>query len=159
MSNSPSTVLPVAQIKKAFFALVANGVRAAPLWDSKKQSFVGEEGPRRGKGGPCGAILGLGSGAGPWLGGNRLAGRPHLWGSCDQLMEKGLGPPPASCHRVQGEPHSSLCPPPPPAGMLTITDFILVLHRYYRSPLVRSGLRVLGAPIWTGAEGVQGAHV
>uniref|UniRef100_A0A4X2JSI1 Protein kinase AMP-activated non-catalytic subunit gamma 3 n=1 Tax=Vombatus ursinus TaxID=29139 RepID=A0A4X2JSI1_VOMUR len=49
-------------IKKAFFALVANGVRAAPLWDSQKQSFV---------------------------------------------------------------------------GMLTITDFILVLHRYYRSPLVQ----------------------
>uniref|UniRef100_K7GSK9 Protein kinase AMP-activated non-catalytic subunit gamma 3 n=1 Tax=Sus scrofa TaxID=9823 RepID=K7GSK9_PIG len=59
------------EIKKAFFALVANGVRAAPLWDSKKQSFV---------------------------------------------------------------------------GMLTITDFILVLHRYYRSPLVRSGLGVLGHP-------------
>ncbi|XP_007501773.2 5'-AMP-activated protein kinase subunit gamma-3 isoform X2 [Monodelphis domestica] len=50
------------EIKKAFFALVANGVRAAPLWDSQKQSFV---------------------------------------------------------------------------GMLTITDFILVLHRYYRSPLVQ----------------------
>lgn len=30
------------QIKKAFVALVANGVRAAPLWDSKTQSFVGE---------------------------------------------------------------------------------------------------------------------
>ncbi|KAF7643862.1 hypothetical protein LDENG_00231720 [Lucifuga dentata] len=29
------------QVKKAFFALVANGVRAAPLWASKKQSFVG----------------------------------------------------------------------------------------------------------------------
>lgn len=28
-------------MKKAFFALVTNGVRAAPLWDSKKQSFVG----------------------------------------------------------------------------------------------------------------------
>ncbi|ELW64839.1 5'-AMP-activated protein kinase subunit gamma-2 [Tupaia chinensis] len=28
------------QVKKAFFALVANGVRAAPLWESKKQSFV-----------------------------------------------------------------------------------------------------------------------
>jgi 5'-AMP-activated protein kinase regulatory gamma subunit len=28
-------------VKKAFFALVYNGVRAAPLWDSKKQSFVG----------------------------------------------------------------------------------------------------------------------
>ncbi|XP_012384158.1 5'-AMP-activated protein kinase subunit gamma-3 isoform X2 [Dasypus novemcinctus] len=50
------------EIKKAFFALVANGLRAAPLWDNKKQSFV---------------------------------------------------------------------------GMLTITDFILVLHRYYRCPLVQ----------------------
>lgn len=30
------------QVKKAFFALVANGVRAAPLWDSEKQSFVGK---------------------------------------------------------------------------------------------------------------------
>ncbi|GAA6111255.1 5'-AMP-activated protein kinase subunit gamma-1 isoform X1, partial [Tachysurus ichikawai] len=28
------------QVKKAFFALVANGVRAAPLWDTKQQSFV-----------------------------------------------------------------------------------------------------------------------
>uniref|UniRef100_A0A667Z0P3 Protein kinase AMP-activated non-catalytic subunit gamma 2 n=1 Tax=Myripristis murdjan TaxID=586833 RepID=A0A667Z0P3_9TELE len=27
------------QVKKAFFALVANGVRAAPLWDTEKQSF------------------------------------------------------------------------------------------------------------------------
>ncbi|XP_078535329.1 5'-AMP-activated protein kinase subunit gamma-3 [Lissotriton helveticus] len=50
------------QIKKAFFALVANGVRAAPLWDSKQQIFV---------------------------------------------------------------------------GMLTITDFINILHRYYKSPLVQ----------------------
>uniref|UniRef100_A0A4W5R418 5'-AMP-activated protein kinase subunit gamma-1 n=1 Tax=Hucho hucho TaxID=62062 RepID=A0A4W5R418_9TELE len=50
------------QVKKAFFALVSNGVRAAPLWDSKKQCFV---------------------------------------------------------------------------GMLTITDFINILHRYYKSPLVR----------------------
>uniref|UniRef100_A0A452RCB9 CBS domain-containing protein n=1 Tax=Ursus americanus TaxID=9643 RepID=A0A452RCB9_URSAM len=49
------------QVKKAFFALVANGVRAAPLWESKKQSFV---------------------------------------------------------------------------GMLTITDFINILHRYYKSPMV-----------------------
>ncbi|KAM9321549.1 5'-AMP-activated protein kinase subunit gamma-1 [Gastrophryne carolinensis] len=29
------------QVKKAFFALVSNGVRAAPLWDCKKQGFVG----------------------------------------------------------------------------------------------------------------------
>lgn len=28
-------------VKKAFFALVYNGVRAAPLWDSKEQKFVG----------------------------------------------------------------------------------------------------------------------
>ncbi|KAH0550849.1 hypothetical protein KQX54_020973 [Cotesia glomerata] len=28
-------------VKKAFFALVYNGVRAAPLWDSAKQQFVG----------------------------------------------------------------------------------------------------------------------
>nr|KAF6268248.1 protein kinase AMP-activated non-catalytic subunit gamma 3 [Pipistrellus kuhlii] len=60
------------QIKKAFFALVANGVRAAPLWDSKQQSFV---------------------------------------------------------------------------GMLTITDFILVLHRYYRSPL-RSTFRAASS-LWS----------
>jgi 5'-AMP-activated protein kinase regulatory gamma subunit len=28
-------------VKKAFFALVYNGVRAAPLWDSTRQEFVG----------------------------------------------------------------------------------------------------------------------
>ncbi|CAL8289257.1 unnamed protein product [Lota lota] len=50
------------QVKKAFFALVANGLRAAPLWDSKQQRFV---------------------------------------------------------------------------GMLTITDFINILHHYYRSPMVQ----------------------
>ncbi|XP_061653243.1 5'-AMP-activated protein kinase subunit gamma-1-like isoform X1 [Phyllopteryx taeniolatus] len=50
------------QVKKAFFALVANGVRAAPLWDTEKQSFI---------------------------------------------------------------------------GMLTITDFIIILHRYYKSPMVQ----------------------
>ncbi|XP_035006051.1 5'-AMP-activated protein kinase subunit gamma-1 isoform X2 [Hippoglossus stenolepis] len=50
------------QVKKAFFALVANGLRAAPLWDSKVQRFV---------------------------------------------------------------------------GMLTITDFINILHCYYKSPLVQ----------------------
>uniref|UniRef100_W5L711 Protein kinase, AMP-activated, gamma 3a non-catalytic subunit n=1 Tax=Astyanax mexicanus TaxID=7994 RepID=W5L711_ASTMX len=54
------TTLPV---KKAFFALVANGLRAAPLWDSKLQKFV---------------------------------------------------------------------------GMLTITDFINILHCYYKSPMVSS---------------------
>ncbi|KAM9766753.1 5'-AMP-activated protein kinase subunit gamma-1 isoform 4-T4 [Menidia menidia] len=50
------------QVKKGFFALVANGLRAAPLWDSKLQRFV---------------------------------------------------------------------------GMLTITDFINILHCYYKSPLVQ----------------------
>ncbi|XP_023671282.2 5'-AMP-activated protein kinase subunit gamma-1-like isoform X1 [Paramormyrops kingsleyae] len=50
------------QVKKAFFALVANGVRAAPLWETRKQSFV---------------------------------------------------------------------------GMLTITDFIIILQRYYKSPMVQ----------------------
>lgn len=30
------------RVKKAFFALVHNGVRAAPLWDSQKQDFVGK---------------------------------------------------------------------------------------------------------------------
>uniref|UniRef100_A0A8C2WYL4 Protein kinase, AMP-activated, gamma 3a non-catalytic subunit n=1 Tax=Cyclopterus lumpus TaxID=8103 RepID=A0A8C2WYL4_CYCLU len=50
------------QVKRAFYALVANGLRAAPLWDSKLQRFV---------------------------------------------------------------------------GMLTITDFINILHCYYRSPMVR----------------------
>ncbi|TNN48952.1 5'-AMP-activated protein kinase subunit gamma-2 [Liparis tanakae] len=50
------------QVKTAFFALVANGVRAAPLWDAKLKCFV---------------------------------------------------------------------------GMLTITDFINILHRYYKSPLVQ----------------------
>ncbi|KAL7865505.1 hypothetical protein SRHO_G00107520 [Serrasalmus rhombeus] len=50
------------QVKKAFFALVANGVRAAPLWDNRQKCFV---------------------------------------------------------------------------GMLTITDFINILHRYYKSPMVQ----------------------
>ncbi|KAH7698745.1 loechrig isoform VII, partial [Aphelenchoides avenae] len=59
------TELPVS---KAFFALVYNGVRAAPLWDSKKQEFV---------------------------------------------------------------------------GMLTITDFIQILHRYYTSNRMDEGIREL----------------
>jgi len=29
-------------VKKAFLALVQNGVRAAALWDSVRQDFVGE---------------------------------------------------------------------------------------------------------------------
>uniref|UniRef100_A0A671Z203 Protein kinase, AMP-activated, gamma 3b non-catalytic subunit n=1 Tax=Sparus aurata TaxID=8175 RepID=A0A671Z203_SPAAU len=58
------------QVKKAFFALVANGVRAAPLWDNKLKCFV-----------------------------------ETLW---DIIY----------------------C-------MLTITDFINILHRYYKSPLVQ----------------------
>ncbi|XP_042746520.1 5'-AMP-activated protein kinase subunit gamma-3 [Lagopus leucura] len=76
------------EIKKAFVALVANGVRAAPLWDSKMQAFVGE-------------FLGSQGNRGTAMG-------------CGQ----------------SGQPHVS-------AGMLTITDFINILHRYYRSPLVQ----------------------
>ncbi|XP_065607315.1 5'-AMP-activated protein kinase subunit gamma-3 isoform X4 [Cyrtonyx montezumae] len=73
------------EIKKAFVALVANGVRAAPLWDSKKQSFVGE-----------------------------CKGSSEVTMGCGQ----------------SGQPYVS-------TGMLTITDFINILHRYYRSPLVQ----------------------
>lgn len=85
-------------MKKAFFALVTNGVRAAPLWDSKKQSFVGER------------FVGRGAGRG---GGGRTPLTP---------------------------------PPPHPAGMLTITDFINILHRYYKSPMV-------GRWCWGGGAG------
>ncbi|KAF7214977.1 5'-AMP-activated protein kinase subunit gamma-1 isoform X6 [Nothobranchius furzeri] len=64
------------QVKKAFFALVANGLRAAPLWDSKLQRFV---------------------------------------------------------------------------GMLTITDFINILHCYYKSPLVQMyGLESHKIETWRG---------
>lgn len=77
------------KVKKAFFALVANGVRAAPLWDTEKQSFVG-------KGvGDC---------------------RPFK-ASKGRLINPRFG-------RVLA------------AGMLTITDFIIILHRYYKSPMV-----------------------
>lgn len=31
------------KVKKAFFALVANGLRAALLWDSKVEKFVGKK--------------------------------------------------------------------------------------------------------------------
>ncbi|CAG5932771.1 5'-AMP-activated protein kinase subunit gamma-1 isoform 1-T1 [Menidia menidia] len=64
------------QVKKGFFALVANGLRAAPLWDSKLQRFV---------------------------------------------------------------------------GMLTITDFINILHCYYKSPLVQMyGLENHKIETWRG---------
>lgn len=58
-SNRWSLLFP--QVKKAFYALVYNGVRSAPLWDNKRQQFI---------------------------------------------------------------------------GMLTITDFIMILHKYYKSPQV-----------------------
>ncbi|KAM9766755.1 5'-AMP-activated protein kinase subunit gamma-1 isoform 6-T6 [Menidia menidia] len=64
------------KVKKGFFALVANGLRAAPLWDSKLQRFV---------------------------------------------------------------------------GMLTITDFINILHCYYKSPLVQMyGLENHKIETWRG---------
>lgn len=34
----------LSKVKKAFFALVANGLRAALLWDNKLKSFVGKKG-------------------------------------------------------------------------------------------------------------------
>uniref|UniRef100_A0A8C3I6J5 5'-AMP-activated protein kinase subunit gamma-1 n=1 Tax=Chrysemys picta bellii TaxID=8478 RepID=A0A8C3I6J5_CHRPI len=85
------------QVKKAFFALVTNGVRAAPLWDSKKQSFVGKSG----------------------------SGRGAHWGIRRAL---GIGLPGGSL------PRSLVLSPP---GMLTITDFINILHRYYKSAMVQ----------------------
>lgn len=42
MGQFSCVVLVWSQVKKAFFALVANGVRAAPLWDNKLKSFVGQ---------------------------------------------------------------------------------------------------------------------
>lgn len=35
------SLLIILQVKKAFYALVYNGVRSAPLWDSASQDFVG----------------------------------------------------------------------------------------------------------------------
>lgn len=55
---------------------------------------------------------------------------------------------------ARADPHCS--PLAPRTGMLTITDFILVLHRYYRSPLVRSGLGVLGHPSGLGWKEFRG---
>ncbi|XP_061470772.1 5'-AMP-activated protein kinase subunit gamma-1 isoform X1 [Rhineura floridana] len=90
------------QVKKAFFALVTNGVRAAPLWDSKKQSFVGKyvpfEAPKRSQ-----KIFVISSPT------------PNC------LFVKALPFPPFLC----------------PIGMLTITDFINILHRYYKSAMVQ----------------------
>lgn len=41
LEYSTDAVSSVLQVSKAFFALVYNGVRAAPLWDNKTQEFVG----------------------------------------------------------------------------------------------------------------------
>lgn len=75
------------KVKKAFFALVANGLRAAPLWDSKLQRFVGKINKT--------SVVGVLS---AWL----------------EITRMFCG-----------------------AGMLTITDFINILHCYYKSPMVR----------------------
>ncbi|XP_026121744.1 5'-AMP-activated protein kinase subunit gamma-1-like [Carassius auratus] len=79
------------QVKKAFFALVANGLRAAPLWDNKLQRFVGK---------------------------TELAECVHIIFIYELF----------SCLF-----HSLAIF----TGMLTITDFINILHRYYRSPMVQ----------------------
>nr|XP_020463529.1 5'-AMP-activated protein kinase subunit gamma-1 isoform X2 [Monopterus albus] len=79
------------QVKKAFFALVSNGVRAAPLWDSNKQCFVGKS--------------------------NFHFTLYHS----ETKFNNGL----MKCFQFCS------------AGMLTITDFINILHRYYKSPLVQ----------------------
>ncbi|XP_058259186.1 5'-AMP-activated protein kinase subunit gamma-1 isoform X1 [Hemibagrus wyckioides] len=78
------------QVKKAFFALVSNGVRAAPLWDSKKQCFVGKW-----------AIQHV---------------KLIIWYSFTFMLHTN---------------YTFLI------GMLTITDFINILHRYYKSPMVQ----------------------
>lgn len=65
------------------------------------------------------------------------------------MGEGSLTPQPASHLKAPGR-HS--CNPLNSAGMLTITDFILVLHRYYRSPLVRSGRGAPRAPLWAGGR-------
>ena len=82
------------QVKKAFFALVTNGVRAAPLWDSKKQSFVGKQFLEH-------CFTGI------------------LYWAWREAFEQ--------CWGLLSWP----------LGMLTITDFINILHRYYKSALVR----------------------
>lgn len=96
MRDSPLGVLSGPQIKKAFFALVANGIRAAPLWDSKKQSFVGEEGlGGRGKREIFEGIPGLSSDtprvrADPW----REPSRGLAWGNIRSRPRGGqLGDP------------------------------------------------------------------
>ncbi|KAF3858230.1 hypothetical protein F7725_011431, partial [Dissostichus mawsoni] len=94
------------QVKKAFFALVANGVRAAPLWDTEKQSFV----------------VALSS----------TASRHGMLfiDVCDFI-----------------------------AGMLTITDFIIILHRYYKSPMVQIyELEEHKLETWRGSYDYSGMH-
>ncbi|XP_032993862.1 5'-AMP-activated protein kinase subunit gamma-1 isoform X1 [Lacerta agilis] len=86
------------QVKKAFFALVTNGVRAAPLWDSKTQSFVGKY------------ISSEAHKADAFC----LPAHPQLTAKVELFL-------PFFCH----------------IGMLTITDFINILHRYYKSAMVQ----------------------
>ena len=63
-----------------------------------------------------GRFWGWALGQGPGLGGTGWLGDPHLWGSCDQLLEKGLSPhlPPATGSRVNPTPLFAL--PHPPQG-------------------------------------------
>lgn len=88
-----NTHLLYRQVKKAFFALVANGLRAAPLWDNKLQRFVGKTDPDE----PVCIIF--------------------IFMNCSLSL--------CLLHFLAIF-----------SGMLTITDFINILHRYYRSPMV-----------------------
>lgn len=81
------------KVKKAFFALVANGLRAALLWDSKLQTFVGKK---------------------------EHLSRSHSWFTVIIFIDN------AGCPFL--------------TGMLTITDFINILHCYYRSPMVSKNI-------------------
>lgn len=105
MRANPLTFMTFRKVKKAFFALVANGLRAAPLWDSKLQRFVGKA--------------------------SRFKGRhTRRTQTANAKMSKGLNKLKCNKNNVENKFFFSL------AGMLTITDFINILHCYYKSPMV-----------------------
>ena len=131
------------QVKKAFYALVYNGVRSAPLWDTTEQDFVG--------------TYVRTSLAHEWS-------RTRQQRSCCHyaLFQTGLSNSTTECTKVSISCNDSvivaydslfdilhciilpwliyicLCV----TGMLTITDFIKILKKYYKSPLVSVALRL-----------------